>query len=185
MYNKYSGSFSQSWNYFLCLTKHTICTSTIFKWLDGPWPDNFMYCHNFHIVLSDGDFFFARSSMSCPWVISHMMTMSVNLIPPCHSDLFTFVNWPNHSLSINSRGPGCHLENKQRQYAPLPALPMPGGGCCAQYQTTVKIWIQCVREKACACNHSCTVDRPQITFKDIIQNSSIISCQWVQGIPLL
>ena len=37
-----------------------------------------MYCHNFHVVLSDGDFFFARSSMSCPWVISHMMTMSPN-----------------------------------------------------------------------------------------------------------
>jgi len=25
--------FSQSWNYFWCLTKHTICTSTIFEWL--------------------------------------------------------------------------------------------------------------------------------------------------------
>ena len=47
-----------------------------------------MYCHNFHVVLSDGDFFFARSSMSCAWVISHMMTMSPNLISLCHSDLF-------------------------------------------------------------------------------------------------
>ena len=43
-----------------------------------------MYCHNFHVVLSDGDFFFARSSMSCPWVISHMMTMSSLF----HRDLF-------------------------------------------------------------------------------------------------
>ena len=31
--------FSQSWNYLLCLTKHTVCTSTIFEWLDGHWPD--------------------------------------------------------------------------------------------------------------------------------------------------
>jgi len=146
-----------------------------------------MYDHKSPCSIVSRILLLRSTDISChgPWVISHMMTMSVNLIPPCHSDLFTFVNWPNHSLSINSRGPGCHFENKQRQYAPLPALPMPGGGCCAQYQTTVKIWIQCVREKACACNHSCTVDRPQITFEDIIQNSSIISCQWVQGIPLL
>jgi len=47
-----------------------------------------MYCHNFHVVLSDGDFFFARSSMSCPWVISHMMTMSPNPIFLFHRDLF-------------------------------------------------------------------------------------------------
>ena len=47
-----------------------------------------MYCHNFHVVLSDGDFFFARSSMSCPWVISHMMTMSPNPISLFHRDLF-------------------------------------------------------------------------------------------------
>ena len=82
--------FSQSWNYLLCLTKHTICTLTIFEWLDGPWPDIkalFMYCHNFHVVLSDGDFFFAWSSMSCAWVISHMMTMSPNLISLFHRDL--------------------------------------------------------------------------------------------------
>ena len=47
-----------------------------------------MYCHNFHVVLSDGDFFFARSSMSCPWVISHMMTMSPNPSSLFHRDLF-------------------------------------------------------------------------------------------------
>jgi len=47
-----------------------------------------MYCHNFHVVLSDGDFFFARSSMSCAWVMSHMMTMSPNLISLFHRDLF-------------------------------------------------------------------------------------------------
>jgi len=39
-----------------------------------------MYCHNFHVVLSDGDFFFARSSMSCAWVISHMMMMMIVFI---------------------------------------------------------------------------------------------------------
>ena len=47
-----------------------------------------MYCHNFHVVLSDGDFFFARSFMSCAWVISHMITMSPNLISVFHRDLF-------------------------------------------------------------------------------------------------
>ena len=47
-----------------------------------------MFCHNFHVVLSDGDFFFARSSMSCAWVISHMMTMSPNLISLFYRDLF-------------------------------------------------------------------------------------------------
>ena len=31
--------FIQSWNYFLCLIKNTICTSITFEWLDGPWPD--------------------------------------------------------------------------------------------------------------------------------------------------
>ena len=47
-----------------------------------------MYCHNFHLVVSDEDFFFARSSMSCPWVISHMMTMSPNLISLFHRDFY-------------------------------------------------------------------------------------------------
>ena len=43
----------------------------------------------------------------------------------------------NHSWSIDPRGPGRRLEYKQRQHAPLPALPMPGAGCCAQNHNTV------------------------------------------------
>ena len=31
--------FPQSWDYFLCLTKQTVCTSTIFELLDESWPD--------------------------------------------------------------------------------------------------------------------------------------------------
>ena len=42
--------FSKFWNYFLCVTNPTICTSNIFELLDGPWPDikvhYFMHCHN-------------------------------------------------------------------------------------------------------------------------------------------
>ena len=34
-----------------------------------------MYCHNFHVKLSDGDFFFARSSMSYAWVIDLLCHM--------------------------------------------------------------------------------------------------------------
>ena len=55
-----------------------------------------MYCHNFHVVLSDGDFFFARSSISCPWVISHTMTMSPNPISlftvTCFTSLWTSIS---------------------------------------------------------------------------------------------
>ena len=50
-----------------------------------------MYCHNFHLVLSDADFSFARSSMSCLWVISHMMSMCPNLISLFHRILFYVV----------------------------------------------------------------------------------------------
>jgi len=42
-----------------------------------------------------------------------------------------------HSWSIDPRGPGKRLAYKRRQHAPLPALPMPGAGCCEQYHTTV------------------------------------------------
>jgi len=41
------------------------------------------------------------------------------------------------SWSNDPRGPGRRREYKRRQHAPLPALPMPGAGCCAQYHTTV------------------------------------------------
>jgi len=37
---------------------------------------------------------------------------------------------------------------------------------------SVKIWTPCVREKACAHNHSYTVNREHITFADIIQHST-------------
>ena len=47
-----------------------------------------MYCHNFHLVLSDADFPVARLSTSCLWVISHMMNMCPNLISLLHRILF-------------------------------------------------------------------------------------------------
>jgi len=122
--------------------------------------------------------------MSCPWVISHMMTMSPNLISLFRRDLFyvladvclysavsrwvtwyvvasplwhvvigiscwlfscfqRFLFWLENTMyclvswSNDPRGPGRRLEYKRRQHAPLPALPMPGAGCCAQYHTTV------------------------------------------------
>jgi len=72
--------FIQCWNYLLCLIKHTICTSIAFEWLN-----------NFHLVLSDADFSFARSSMSCLWVISHIMNLCPNLISLFHRILFYVV----------------------------------------------------------------------------------------------
>ena len=42
-----------------------------------------------------------------------------------------------HSWSINPQGPGRRLVYKQRQHAPLPAMPMPGAGRCEQYHTIV------------------------------------------------
>ena len=44
-----------------------------------------------------------------------------------------------HSWSIDPRGPGRRLAYKRRQHAPLPALPMPGAGCCEQYNTTASV----------------------------------------------
>ena len=42
-----------------------------------------------------------------------------------------------HSWSIDPRGPGRRFAHKRRQHAPLPVLPMPGAGYCAQYHTAV------------------------------------------------
>ena len=67
-----------------------------------------MYCHNFHVVLSDGDFFFAWSSMSCAWVMSHMMTMSPNLISLFHRDLF-YVLGDVCFYSVVSRWVTCYV----------------------------------------------------------------------------
>jgi len=39
----------------------------------------------------------------------------------------------------------------------------------------LKTWTRCVREKACARNHSCNVSREHNTFADIIQHSTLTS----------
>jgi len=86
-----------------------------------------------------------------------------------------------HFWSINPRGPGRRLAYKRRQHAPFPALPVPGARCCEQYHTVttvsvnLKTWTQCVKEKACARNHSCNINREHNTFADIIQHSTLTS----------
>ena len=83
--------FSQSWDHFLCLTKQSISTSTIFELFDELWPDVQLLFY----VLSYNPcsivwrrLLFRLAEMSCPWVISFMMTMFPNLISLFHRDLF-------------------------------------------------------------------------------------------------
>jgi len=47
-----------------------------------------MYCHNSPCSIISRILLLRSTDFSCPWIISHMMTMSPNLISLCHSDLF-------------------------------------------------------------------------------------------------
>jgi len=47
-----------------------------------------MYCHNYPCSIVSRILLLRSTDFSCPWVISHMMTMSPNLISLSHNDLF-------------------------------------------------------------------------------------------------
>jgi len=51
----------------------------------------FMYCHNFLCSIVWRRLLFRLTDISCPWVISHMMTMSPNLISLFAVTCFTFL----------------------------------------------------------------------------------------------
>ena len=74
----------------MCLTKHAICATAIFKSLYRTGPHQKLL---FDVMskLSSGLFSLLLLSLptylSCPWVLSHIITMFHKLLPPSHSDL--------------------------------------------------------------------------------------------------
>ena len=92
MYRKYSGSFVTILKLTFWVSSKILFAPQLFSnHLTGLEPIEehyFIYCHNSPRNIVSQILLLRSTDFSCPWVISHIITMSPNLISLCHSDLF-------------------------------------------------------------------------------------------------